>query len=413
METMESCVPPGFRFHPTDEELVGYYLKKKIACQKIDLDVIRDIDLYRIEPWDLIDRCRIGYEEQSEWYFFSHKDKKYPTGTRTNRATMAGFWKATGRDKAVYEKMRLIGMRKTLVFYKGRAPNGQKTDWIMHEYRLESDENGPPQEEGWVVCRAFKKRTTTTNQMKTSEGWESSSSNYFYDETSGVSSIVEPSVDYISRNRRQQNFMCKQETATEVENLNFLNSDHFVQLPQLESPSLPLLKRPNFMSLVSENSDDYNPLHHQEQQQQQQQQQHQQQVSAILGFNNTDMMNMEQVARLGYNGSSNNMMDMEQNVTSSDWRALDKFVASQLMSQEDGFDHNVEGLSNFIVDHQQQQQYHVSNNSNSDNMMSLLLMQSGTGKEEVMNHSKLKNGFLSSTSSVSLGDNMGFCIFEK
>lgn len=53
MESMESCVPPGFRFHPTDEELVGYYLRKKIASQKIDLDVIREIDLYRIEPWDL------------------------------------------------------------------------------------------------------------------------------------------------------------------------------------------------------------------------------------------------------------------------------------------------------------------------------------------------------------------------
>uniref|UniRef100_A0A803NB36 NAC domain-containing protein n=1 Tax=Chenopodium quinoa TaxID=63459 RepID=A0A803NB36_CHEQI len=108
MDTLESCVPPGFRFHPTDEELVGYYLKKKVASQKIDLDVIRDIDLYRIEPWDLQDRCRIGYEEQNEWYFFSHKDKKYPTGTRTNRATMAGFWKATGRDKAVYDKSKLI-----------------------------------------------------------------------------------------------------------------------------------------------------------------------------------------------------------------------------------------------------------------------------------------------------------------
>ena len=46
-------MPPGFRFHPTDEELVGYYLRKKVASQKIDLDVIRDIDLYRIEPWDL------------------------------------------------------------------------------------------------------------------------------------------------------------------------------------------------------------------------------------------------------------------------------------------------------------------------------------------------------------------------
>ena len=55
MESVDqSCsVPPGFRFHPTDEELVGYYLRKKVASQKIDLDVIRDIDLYRIEPWDL------------------------------------------------------------------------------------------------------------------------------------------------------------------------------------------------------------------------------------------------------------------------------------------------------------------------------------------------------------------------
>lgn len=50
---VESCVPPGFRFHPTEEELVGYYLARKVASLKIDLDVIRDVDLYRIEPWDL------------------------------------------------------------------------------------------------------------------------------------------------------------------------------------------------------------------------------------------------------------------------------------------------------------------------------------------------------------------------
>lgn len=93
-----------------------------------------------------VERCRIGYEEQKEWYFFSHKDKKYPTGTRTNRATMAGFWKATGRDKAVYLNSKLIGMRKTLVFYRGRAPNGQKSDWIIHEYySLESHQNAPQQ----------------------------------------------------------------------------------------------------------------------------------------------------------------------------------------------------------------------------------------------------------------------------
>jgi hypothetical protein len=100
---------------------------------------------------DFTARCNLGYAEQNEWYFFSHKDRKYPTGTRTNRATAAGFWKATGRDKAVLSKNRLIGMRKTLVFYKGRAPNGRKTDWIMHEYRLQTSEHGPPQASSFFI----------------------------------------------------------------------------------------------------------------------------------------------------------------------------------------------------------------------------------------------------------------------
>lgn len=161
MNDISMHVPPGFRFYPTDEELVDYYLRRKVYSRRIDLDFIKEVDLYKIEPWDLQEICRIGNQEQNEWYFFSHKDKKYPTGTRTNRATVAGFWKATGRDKAICSKHDLIGMRKTLVFYKGRAPSGQRSDWIMHEYRLETNENGPPQEEGWVVCRVFKKKTTT------------------------------------------------------------------------------------------------------------------------------------------------------------------------------------------------------------------------------------------------------------
>ncbi|KAH0856443.1 hypothetical protein HID58_084704 [Brassica napus] len=162
MESL-SHIPPGYRFHPTDEELVDYYLKNKVAFPEMQVDVIKDVDLYKIEPWDIQELCGRGAGEKREWYFFSYKDKKYPTGTRTNRATGSGFWKATGRDKAIYSKQELVGMRKTLVFYKGRAPNGQKSDWIMHEYRLETDENGPPHEEGWVVCRAFKKKLTTIN----------------------------------------------------------------------------------------------------------------------------------------------------------------------------------------------------------------------------------------------------------
>lgn len=154
----QSCVPPGFRFHPTDEELLHYYLRKKVSYEMIDLNVIRDVDLNKLEPWDLHEICKIGSAPQDEWYFFSHKDKKYPTGTRTNRATAAGFWKATGRDKIIFMNCKRIGMRKTLVFYTGRAPHGQKTEWIMHEYRLDEKEKLHVNEDGWVVCRVFKKR---------------------------------------------------------------------------------------------------------------------------------------------------------------------------------------------------------------------------------------------------------------
>lgn len=46
-------LPPGFRFHPTDEELVAYYLKRKINGHKIELEIIPEVDLYKCEPWDL------------------------------------------------------------------------------------------------------------------------------------------------------------------------------------------------------------------------------------------------------------------------------------------------------------------------------------------------------------------------
>ncbi|KAL6652317.1 hypothetical protein ACP70R_011242 [Stipagrostis hirtigluma subsp. patula] len=232
-------VPPGFRFHPTDEELVDYYLRKKVALKKIDLDVIKDVDLYKIEPWDLQEKCKIGTEEQNEWYFFSHKDKKYPTGTRTNRATTAGFWKATGRDKPIYVKNCLVGMRKTLVFYKGRAPNGQKSDWIMHEYRLETNESGTPHEEGWVVCRVFRKRLATVQRMAgDSPYWFNDHVGFMAPELSSPrqpTSTMHHQQSAMMYHRHQNSYPCK----VELEYHHLLPQEHFLQLPQLESPKLP------------------------------------------------------------------------------------------------------------------------------------------------------------------------------
>lgn len=45
--------PPGFRFHPTDEELVLYYLKRKICGRRLNLDIIAAIDVYKWDPEEL------------------------------------------------------------------------------------------------------------------------------------------------------------------------------------------------------------------------------------------------------------------------------------------------------------------------------------------------------------------------
>ena len=85
--------------------------------------------------WSLTELASTG---EKEWYFYCPRDRKYRNSVRPNRVTAAGFWKATGTDRPIYstEGTKCIGLKKSLVFYKGRAARGIKTDWMMHEFRL-------------------------------------------------------------------------------------------------------------------------------------------------------------------------------------------------------------------------------------------------------------------------------------
>ena len=46
-------LPPGFRFYPTDEDLVVHFLQRKAALLPCHPDVIPDLDLYPYDPWEL------------------------------------------------------------------------------------------------------------------------------------------------------------------------------------------------------------------------------------------------------------------------------------------------------------------------------------------------------------------------
>ncbi|WJX72927.1 Transcription factor JUNGBRUNNEN 1, variant 2 [Trifolium repens] len=168
---------PGFRFHPTDEELVTFYLRRKLDKKPIAIDLIKQIDIYKYDPWDLPKSSVPGAEKEA--YFFCKRGRKYKNSIRPNRVTGSGFWKATGIDKPIYsnggEGNNCVGLKKTLVYYRGSAGKGTKTDWMMHEFRLPSkiidantnlpyaktiDVDNAHEAEIWTLCRIFKRNVS-------------------------------------------------------------------------------------------------------------------------------------------------------------------------------------------------------------------------------------------------------------
>ncbi|XP_010257331.1 PREDICTED: protein FEZ isoform X2 [Nelumbo nucifera] len=181
MEKVDEVMLPGFRFHPTDEELVGFYLRRKIHQRPLSIELIKQLDIYKYDPWDLPKLATTG---EKEWYFYCPRDRKYRNSARPNRVTGAGFWKATGTDRPIYssEGTKCIGLKKSLVFYKGRAAKGIKTDWMMHEFRLPSLSDSAsskrpmdkdlPANDSWAICRIFKKANSMA-QRALSHSWVS------------------------------------------------------------------------------------------------------------------------------------------------------------------------------------------------------------------------------------------------
>uniref|UniRef100_A0A0D3H8R0 NAC domain-containing protein n=1 Tax=Oryza barthii TaxID=65489 RepID=A0A0D3H8R0_9ORYZ len=186
MATPGQQLPPGFRFHPTDEELVVQYLRRRALSRPLPAAVIPDVhDAAVLDPWDL------PGAGDGEAYFFSFRQLAAASGGggwRRRRAG-SGYWKATGAEKPVFLRgfgcggggggggQHLVGVKTTLLFLRAKPPS--RTHWVMHEYRLAAagavavaaagqtkrgNHSCMAQPGEWVVCRIFLKNNRSSRR---------------------------------------------------------------------------------------------------------------------------------------------------------------------------------------------------------------------------------------------------------
>ncbi|KAL1566135.1 NAC domain-containing protein 90-like [Salvia divinorum] len=160
-------LPVGFRFYPTEEELLCYYLPNKQNAANPDIDrVIPLLNIYDYNPWELPQHAgEVCRGDREQWFFFTAMQEREARGGRPNRLTEKGYWKATGSPSDVFTcRNHRIGRKKTMVFYEGRAPHGSKTTWKMNEYKVydqSSSAANPQLKEELSLCRIYKRSKCT------------------------------------------------------------------------------------------------------------------------------------------------------------------------------------------------------------------------------------------------------------
>ncbi|CAL4993060.1 unnamed protein product [Urochloa decumbens] len=141
---------PGFKFSPSDVDIVVHYLHPRAMNEPFPFTFIVDANVLRKNPWDLVP------EGSMEKYYFSQRVLSWPHGNRRKHAAGDGYWKASGKDVPIFsnginDRVPLkVGLKKTMVFYRGNAPVGDNTEWMMEEYSLA--------EAGLFPCRVMRPR---------------------------------------------------------------------------------------------------------------------------------------------------------------------------------------------------------------------------------------------------------------
>ncbi|KAE8707664.1 hypothetical protein F3Y22_tig00110378pilonHSYRG00125 [Hibiscus syriacus] len=150
-------MPIGYRFHPTDEELVVHYLKRKALNLPLPASVIPEFDVLQTNPWSL------PGDVKENKYFFSWRYGN-DSNNKCKRVAGCGYWKPIGKEKPILASgtHQVIGMRKALVFFEKKRSNESKTRWLLHQIRLSASAGTlfPTQmfEGEWLVFKVIQRK---------------------------------------------------------------------------------------------------------------------------------------------------------------------------------------------------------------------------------------------------------------
>ncbi|MCL7052252.1 hypothetical protein MKW94_017911 [Papaver nudicaule] len=168
----DSYVPIGFKFAPSDDELISFFLKNKIENPgEFNLPAIPVTNIYEHLPQDLLEG-----NKDKDAYFFTPRNKRHAKGPHVNRSVKEGYghWRITGSGKA--KEIRgvdgsAIGYKNSLKFYTGKnKTDGKGTDWLMNEYvmteKVGCSSGSSMNLDDWVISQVYLKKNAKRTESK-------------------------------------------------------------------------------------------------------------------------------------------------------------------------------------------------------------------------------------------------------
>nr|XP_043620324.1 NAC transcription factor 32-like [Erigeron canadensis] len=163
-------LPPGYRFCPTDAEIILYYLIPQIEKGTHPPCRLHKVNIYDHTPEEL---AAAHKPCDANWYFLTPRTRRYANGKRPSRTTKGrGYWHASQsyakvKDPGVVNGQVVDVGRKLSLAYFDR--NNNKTSWLMHEYTTNdpdlptgSDKDGTKLTD-WVIAKIYKKPGSKSN----------------------------------------------------------------------------------------------------------------------------------------------------------------------------------------------------------------------------------------------------------